>query len=82
MTEVDKYLQSIGENGDELDDTMNGPNVHDCYKPLEIKIPSEMENEKQIDSPKPGKKGDQIVLYAKHMIWKRIVLKLYQKLVQ
>ena len=33
-------------------------------------------------APNPEIKGDQIVLYAKHMILKRIVLKSYQKLVE
>ena len=56
LAEVDKYLKSIGENGDSLYDVMNGPNVHDCYKPLEIKVPSELENKKRNDSPRPKNK--------------------------
>ena len=46
-------MQSLDENEEDLDDkVMNGPNVHDCYEPFEVKILLEMETEVRIDSPR------------------------------
>ena len=55
LAEVDKYLQSLDENDENShDQVINGPNVHDCYKHLEIKVPLDLETQVRIDSPRPG----------------------------
>ena len=59
LTEADKYIQSLENDGEEnLDsefeqEVLNGPNIHDCYKPLKLKIPIEIETEVKPDSPRP-----------------------------
>ena len=59
LVEVEQYIKSLDDKCEqELDsefeqEILNGPNVQDCYKPLEVKIPIGSETQVNPDSPGP-----------------------------
>ena len=53
LKEVDNFVKD-NENG--IEDIINGPNIHDSFKQLDITVPEDRDTTMMPDSPRPGEK--------------------------